>query len=261
MLVDELIELHARPRRVPPFTDRDSGLTAERGYEAAGTLHRHRLAAGWKPVGRKIGFTNRTIWPRYGVYEPIWGRVYDRTLVVARRNRARIDLGGLVQPRIEPEICFGMRAGPRSAEPADVLDAIEWLAHSIEIVQCFHPEWKLRLADATASNGLHGRLTVGDRMPIGKLASSQAALAGFSVELRKGDAPVDHGSGSNVLGSPLLALAHLVEALERSGAPPLTAGEIVSTGTLTDAHPVAPGECWNTRFDGLPLPGLTVDFA
>jgi 2-oxo-3-hexenedioate decarboxylase len=64
-----------------------------------------------------------------------------------------------------------------------------------------------------------------------------------------------------VLGSPLLALAHLVQVLEKSGAPPLAAGEIVSTGTLTDAHPVAPGERWNTRFNDLPLPGLTVEFA
>ena len=38
------------------------------------------------------------------------------------------------------------------------------------------------------------------------------------------------------------------------------AGEIVSTGTLTDAHPVAPGETWSTAFDGLPLPGLQIRF-
>ena len=41
---------------------------------------------------------------------------------------------------------------------------------------------------------------------------------------------------------------------------PLAAGEIVSTGTLTDAHPVSPGEAWSTEFDGLPLPGLKVRF-
>src|SRR5262249_49682805 len=99
MLADELIELHARPREVPPFTFRDPGLSADQGYAAALTLHRHRLGEGWKPLGRKIGFTNRTIWPRYGVYEPIWGTVYDHTVVASDGKRARIPLRGLVQPR------------------------------------------------------------------------------------------------------------------------------------------------------------------
>ena len=70
MLADELIDLHEKPRTAPPFTDRQPGLTAAQGYRAAAVLHGRRLAAGWQPVGRKIGFTNRTIWPRYGVYEP-----------------------------------------------------------------------------------------------------------------------------------------------------------------------------------------------
>jgi 2-oxo-3-hexenedioate decarboxylase len=43
-------------------------------------------------------------------------------------------------------------------------------------------------------------------------------------------------------------------------APPLAAGEIVSTGTLTDAHPVAPGEIWRTEISGIPLRGLTLSF-
>lgn len=261
MLADELIALHARPREVPAFTELDPSLTSGQGYEAAQALHRHRLAAGWKPAGRKIGFTNRTIWPRYGVYEPIWGMVYDRTLILSQDNRACIALAGLVQPRIEPEICFGMKSRPRSAEPAALLEAIDWIAHSIEIVQCFHPGWKIRLADSTANNGLHGRLTIGDRLPIRKLPAAQAVLANFSIELRKGHMQVDRGTGANVLGSPVLALAHLVQVLERSGAPALDAGEIVSTGTLTDAHPVVPGEVWSTRIDGLPLPGLSVEFA
>src|ERR1700741_809143 len=133
MLARELISLHESPREVAPFSDRYPGLTAEGGYEAARALHEHRLAAGWRPVGRKIGFTNRTIWPRYGVYEPIWGTVYDRTLIRAAEQRARVPLAGLVNARIEPEICFGLRRAPRE-QP--LVECIEWMAHSVEIVQC-----------------------------------------------------------------------------------------------------------------------------
>src|SRR5882672_11844275 len=139
MLAEELIELHRAPREIVPFSERYPGLTPQDGYAAARGLHAERLARGWRPLGRKIGFTNRTIWPRYGVDQPIWGRVYDRTVQLAESNTATVPLTGLVQPRIEPEILFKLRAAPRSADLRELAEAIEWVAHSIEIVQCHHP--------------------------------------------------------------------------------------------------------------------------
>src|SRR5689334_5181249 len=98
MLADDVVDAQESARTVPPFTERYPALTPTEGYAAARALHERRLAQGWKPIGRKIGFTNRTIWPRYGVYEPIWGTVYDRTL---ETHPAAFSLRGLVQPRIE----------------------------------------------------------------------------------------------------------------------------------------------------------------
>src|SRR5258708_26601461 len=114
MLARELISLHERPREVAPFSERYAGLTAEDGYKAARVLHEHRVAQGWRPVGRKIGFTNRTIWQRYGVYEPIWGTAYDRTLIHASENRARVSLPGLANPRIQPGTRFPPRPAPHA---------------------------------------------------------------------------------------------------------------------------------------------------
>jgi 2-oxo-3-hexenedioate decarboxylase len=42
--------------------------------------------------------------------------------------------------------------------------------------------------------------------------------------------------------------------------PPLAAGELVTTGTVTRALQIAPGERWTTRLTGLPLAGLDVTF-
>jgi len=261
MLADELIALYDTGREAPPFTQAHPGLTPAAGYEAAAALHRHRLAQGWKPVGRKIGFTNRTIWPRYGVYEPIWGTVYDRTAGFAHDGRGTIRLDGLLNPRIEPEICFRLKSAPRASDPQTLLDAIDWVAHSIEIVQSRFPDWKFKLADCTAANGLHGRLLIGMPCPAREVPQLAAGLPGLSVELLKEGVVVDRGVGANVLDSPLLALGHLVEALARQpGAAPLVAGEIISTGTITDAHPVRAGENWSTRLSGLPIPGLAVRF-
>jgi 2-keto-4-pentenoate hydratase len=261
MLGEELIDLHARSRTVPPFTERYPGLTPEAGYAAARALHEHRLATGWKPVGRKIGFTNRTLWPRYGVYEPMWGTVYDRTLIHADNDHASVSLAGLALPRIEPEICFKLKTVPRSGDTAELLACIDWMAHSVEIVQCHHPAWKVTIADCTADNGLHGRLVVGTPVPVEEVAGLAEKLPLVEARLFKGDQLVDCGVGANVLGSPLLALAHLIELLKRQPeAAPLRAGEIITTGVLTDAHPVAAGETWHTELASLPLPGLKISF-
>src|SRR5436190_5019689 len=255
MLARELISLHESPHEVPPFSERYPGLTAEAGYHAAHALHEHRIALGWRPVGRKIGFTNRNIWPRYGVYEPIWGTVYDRTLLRAVDNFARVPLAGLVNPRIEPEICFCLRASP---ERHALIDCIEWMAHSIEIVQCNHPAWKLTLADATANNGLHGRLIVGTPAPLP--ADARSVLARVEVELLREGELIDKGMGANVLGSPIAALEHLIGVLAKRDASPLAPGEIITTGVMTDAHPVVAGERWSTQLTGAALAGLTLEF-
>jgi 2-oxo-3-hexenedioate decarboxylase len=98
-------------------------------------------------------------------------------------------------------------------------------------------------------------------MPIDRLPDLEARLPAMEMILRKGDAIIDRGLGELVLGSPLAALGHLVRLLAtQPETPPLAAGEIISTGTLTDAHPVAPGEAWSTEIRGLPLSGMRLAF-
>jgi 2-keto-4-pentenoate hydratase len=261
MLVDELITANDGARLVRPFSQQYPGLTAKAGYAAAGALHEHRLRMGWQPSGRKIGFTNRTLWDRYGVHEPMWGTVYDRTLIQAEKDYASVRLEGLVQPRIEPEIAFKLKAVPRSSAPEELLSCIAWMAHAVEIVQCHFPNWKFTIADCCADNGLHGRLIVGTPVPLKDVADLVEKLPKVEARLFKGDQMVDKGVGANVLGSPLLSLGHFVDLLKtQPEAPPLRAGEIVTTGVLTDAHPVAPGESWHTEIMGLALEGLRISF-
>ena len=190
-------------------------------------------------MGRKIGFTNRTLWQRYGVHEPMWGMVYDRTLIHAHDNAATVALDGLVQPRIEPEIC--VQAEASAARRTTSLDCIEWMAHAVEIVQCHHPDWKVTIADCTADNGLHGRLIVGTPVPLRTPTSCRLVEARPSA---RAISLVDKGVGANVLGSPLLSLALSRRDCCRSSRTRRRSRRARSsrTGMLTDAHPVAPGE-------------------
>jgi len=220
-----------------------------------------RRARGWRPLGRKIGFTNRTIWPRYGVYRPMWAHVWAETVVEAVEGAATLALAPAALPRIEPEVVFGLRGPVRVADARGVLDAVEWIAPGFEIVQSHFPEWRFTSADCTAAFGLHRALVVGTRTMLDDASRDAFAslLPAFELTLRRGGATIDRGIGSNVLDSPALALAHLARVLaDQPAMPPLVAGELVTTGTITDAWPVAPGEAWSSDYGSLGLPGLTL---
>lgn len=229
-------------------------------YSVAGALRRARERRGERHVGRKIGFSNRTIWPIYGIDAPIWGDMYEGTVRELVPGEA-VPLGRLPEPRIEPEIVFGLRVPPRPGmSDAEVLACCEWLAHGAEIVQSPYPGWKFATPDTIAAGGLHGMLLLGPRRPAGR--DWLAPLGDFRCRLSCDGAVQAEGSGANVLDGPLRALRHLAEVLAADpNSPGLAPGEIVTTGTLTDALPVVPGQRWTTALDGLDLPGLDIRFA
>jgi 2-oxo-3-hexenedioate decarboxylase len=243
-------------------------------YAISREVLRRREASGWRMVGRKIGFTNREIWDQYGVYEPILGYMYDRTVswieettwdVDGWGDQARLSLERLSLPLIEPEIVFHFReAPPETDDPLALLGAIDWVGHGFEIVQCHFPDWKFGVADTVADGGLHGRYVVGGGISVtGRDPRRLAeALESFRIRLYRNGALVREGGGDLVLGSPLKALAHAIRLLASlPDHPPIEAGEYVTTGTLTDAMPVTAGETWSTRLYGLPINGVALRFS
>lgn len=256
----ELLEILDTGRSIPTFTGRDPSFDVARAYEATRRVHAHRLARGEKPVGRKIGFTNRNIWDEFGVREPIWGYVYDTTLTYAKSDRATVEVSNLAEPRIEPEIVLQFRSAPPLTRDEDaILDSIGWIAHGFEIVRCPFPGWKFKVPDTISANGLHGLLVVGDTVAAPEIPDCARRLREFRIALRRGGEPVAEGGGANVLDSPLLALAHLVHVLAGLPQfPPIGAGEVVTTGTLTPALHINTDQTWSTILSGIGLPGLTL---
>lgn len=249
--------------QIEPLTIRHADFGLRAAYEVARRVSELRCAEGFTPVGRKIGFTNSRIWQSYGVREPIWGYMYDRTVVLLDGEVSSCSLSGFAEPRIEPEIVFRLRSVPEvGADAAVLIGAIEWVAHGFEIVQSHFPGWRFGAADTIADGGLHARLFVGPRQPAERFGAALAAsLEAFTLSLSRGDDLVEVGRGSSVLGSPIAALAHLISVLSaQAGSEPLRPGEIVTTGTITDAYPVRPGERWSSRLEGIPLPGLELTF-
>ncbi len=231
-------------------------------YRAALAVRALRIARGETPRGYKIGFTNRSIWPRYNVYAPIWGSVWNTT-VTDCDGHGTLSLARLCQPRIEPEAVFGFRSTPRRGAGLDELfAALAWVAPGFELVQSHLPDWKFVAPQTVADAGLHARLLVGRRVPIEDLAQDAAGLhrllAGAHVRLHRDGKLIEEGVGANVLDSPLQALLHFLGELRACpGATDIAAGDLVSTGTWTDALPVRPGQTWTARFDAA-LPDLEI---
>ncbi|MCR6735223.1 MAG: hydratase [Afipia sp.] len=213
-------------------------------------------------LGRKIGFTNRTIWKQYGVYGPIWGYVYDTTVRDLGDISEPVSLAALAEPRIEPEIVFGLSVAPEAGmDERALLSCIGWVAHGYEIVQSIFPDWKFTPSDTVAAFGLHGALLIGERHQVGDdPAKWLNALSDFEITLRSGDV-IERGHARDVLDGPLSALKHLVNLLAQDeDNPPIAAGEIITTGTLTKAMPVRSGERWTTELTGIPLGGIDILF-
>lgn len=262
----ELLTALDHGKTIPSVAQRHPGFDWDDGYAIAAEIVRLRRARGEKPVGRKIGFTNRNIWPEYGATSPIWAHVYDETLIFAEDNVATVSLKGSARPKLEPEIAFKLRA-PLPAgcrDPMLILDSIEWLAPSFEIVDCHFTDWKFLPADAAADFSLHWKLIVGTphRPRPNEISLINNVLRECRVTLSKNGGVMDRGVGANALDHPALALAFLADIVARQPQfAPLAAGEIVTTGTLTAALPIKPGETWSSRYEGLRgVSGLTLKF-
>ncbi len=235
-------------------------------YQTALQVRALRSTRGERAMGYKVGFTNRSIWPRYNVFAPIWGTVWNTTLSFAANGHGTVALANTCQPRIEPELVFGFKSTPPAGcSPQQLFDSLDWLAPGFEIVQCHLPDWKFQAAQTVADSGLHARLLVGPRVGVATVAADAPALhsllAGTRAQLARDETRVDEGPGANVLESPLQALLHFVAALRACpGAPDIVGGDVVTTGTWTDAWPVQPGQQWQLNFSAV-LPSLSVQFA
>lgn len=254
-----------RVEPIAPPSASDPGFDLRQGYAVLARVLAERQRRGERLVGRKIGFTNRNIWPQYGVDSPIWAPVYDTTLVAQRPGLVEFSLTRTRSPRLEPELAFGLRGGVASGlrEPERILEAVEWVAPAFEVVDCLYPDWKFRVQDTVAQQGLHAALILGPQVALrpDRIADWAARLQECRASLARNGEIVERGTGSNALEHPALALAFLADVL--AGQPefaPLAAGEVVTTGTLTAALPIAPGETWRFELQGIELAPLTVRF-
>jgi 2-keto-4-pentenoate hydratase len=262
-LARELLYAYETGQMVPAPPSARPGFDLDAAYAVEATLKQWREAAGHRAVGRKVGYANKAMWRALKLETLLWAHMYDDTVHYSDSNSAALALAHSRSLKIEPEIVFGLKQ-PVTGEASDAASALasaDWLAIGFEIIDCPFPEGKFQPSDFLASFGLHAALVVGERVQVRPelIASLVNQLPQFKVRVSKHGEFVEEGSGRNSLKSPALCLAGLGAAIARRFPnEPLSAGEIVSSGTLTAGHPAGKGDVWMVEVEGLSLPPLTL---
>lgn len=264
-LAKELIHALEEAMLIAPPSTRHKGFCLDDAYRVADTLFKWRCQNGEKSVGRKVGFTNQSIWEEHGLNTPIWAHIYESTVQYAQDNTVDVSLEGTVLPRIEPEIVFKLKNTPvpHDPNPCEILKHIEWLALGFEIVDAHYYNWEFSPADAVADFGVHNALVIGSPVNIEEKDIHILAdqLESFQVTFKKDNIIETNGVGKDVLGNPASVLAHLQGLLSNQPtAIPLSPGEVITTGTITPALPISMGECWRADITGIHLPALEIQF-
>jgi 2-keto-4-pentenoate hydratase len=264
-LADELEKAYATKTILPvPLSSREAGFDLATAYAIGAELTRRRRVSGYKTVGRKVGFANKAMWRALKLDTLVWAYMYDHTVVYAGDSKpASLSLGAMVAPKIEPEIVLKLRAPIDTGNPdaAAVLASVEWLALGFEIVDSVFADWKFQPADFVAAYGLHAALIVGEPRAVtpGDIPTLVEQLAQFKVRLSRDGEAVAEGSGRNSLRSPALCLGELAAAIaRRTPEEPLGGDELVSSGSLTEAPLIAPGQTWTATLEGIDLSELAL---
>ncbi|MBI3400801.1 MAG: fumarylacetoacetate hydrolase family protein [Acidobacteria bacterium] len=259
-LAAELLAAYADRRLVTPPSARDAAFDLAAAYAVEAEIAQVRRDSGHQTVGWKVGSANPDNWAALKLDTVTWAHLYDDTVRYADWNDATLSIASMLSPKIEPEIVFKLARPPASGDAVAVLKATEWIALGFEIIDCVFPGWKAQPADFVAARGVHAALVIGEPVYVepDEIAKRAGELADFSVRLLKNNELVAEGVGASVFKSPALCVGELAAAMKRRGGETLQAGDVITTGSLTTAMPIAPGDTWIASLSGIPPSALTL---
>jgi 2-keto-4-pentenoate hydratase len=123
-----------------------------------------RLAAGARPVGRKIGMTSLAVQQQLGYDRPNYGTLFaDREVP----DGESVPANRLLQPRAEAEVAFVLGRGldREDSTVTEARRAVEYTVCAIEIVDSRIQGWDIRATDSIADNASCGMYVLGIRSP------------------------------------------------------------------------------------------------
>jgi 2-oxo-hept-3-ene-1,7-dioate hydratase len=232
-------------------------MTLDDAYAVQAALIERKLGAGTRRIGWKIGLTSRAMQQALNITTPDSGVLLDNMLF---QDAAVVPKGSFIQPRVEAEIAFVMKAPlkGRHITREDVLAATDFVAPSLEIL-----DTRILRADPTTGKTRIIVDTVSDNAANAGIVLGRQRNAVDALDLRWIGAIVSRdgiveetGLGAGVLNDPvtgILWLIHRLAEYEMGTA----AGEILLSGSFIRPVEAPPGSHFDADFGGFGRVTLT----
>lgn len=224
------------------------GMTLDDAYAVQTALVARKQAQGARRIGWKIGLTSRAMQSALNIDTPDSGVLLDDMLFA---DGATIPPGRFIQPRIEAEIAFVMKAPLRGAHVtrANVLAATDYVAPSLEIL-----DTRILRADPATGRARIITDTVSDNAANAGIVLGRQRHVVDAFDLRwigaivSRDGVVEEtGLGAGVLNDPATGILWLVHRLAQYGQG-IAAGEILLSGSFIRPVEAPPGSRFTADF-------------
>jgi 2-oxo-hept-3-ene-1,7-dioate hydratase len=243
-----LDEAERTRNQIPLLTDTFPGIDMDDAYAIQAEWMRLKAAAGDKVAGWKIGLTSKAMQAALGIDIPDSGVLLQSMLF---ENGAVVPKGRFIQPRVEAEIAFVMKAPLSGAglSQEDIWAATDYVVPSLEIldtriVRKDAATGRARtVLDTISDNAANAGVVAGD--PIRNFRDLDLRWIGAIVS-RNGEVE-ETGLGAGVLNDPTLSVSWLVERLSKYG-DRVEAGQLVLSGSFIRPVEAPPGSTISADF-------------
>ena len=255
---EALLRAEADREQVGLLSLRHPGMTLDDAYAIQSAQMARKLAGGRRIIGWKIGLTSKVMQAALGIDTPDSGVLYDD---MDFAHGSTVPAGRFIQPRVEAEIAFMMKAPLEAgASRADVIAATDHVAPALEIldtrIRRRDPEMGQPrvIVDTVADNAANGGIVLGpDRHE-----PEAFDLRWVGAIVSKNREVVATGLGAGVLNDPVMGIVWLAARMGRYGQR-IEPGQVVLSGSF-----IAPIECppgTRIRADYGAFGRVAVDFA
>lgn len=215
----------------------------EEAYQVQARVMGKRESADNPLVGHKVGLTAEAVRAQLGVHQPDFGVLLADMRLAAGET---LDLGRLIQPKIEAEIAFILASDVNAVDRESILDAVECVVAALEIVDSRIVDWRIGFFDTVADNASSGLYVLGQD----RIDPRTLDLRGVQMTMTVDGEQVSVGRGADCLGDPVEALVWVARTAAEQGRP-LRAGEVVLSGALGPMVPLTAGTIVEAEITGV----------
>ena len=230
----------------------------DEAYAVQKALVALKIADGRRVVGWKIGLTSKAMQYALNIDIPDSGILFDDMHFA---DGSTVPKGWFIQPRIEAEIAFVMKAGlDGAATRAQVLAATDYVCPSLEILdtRILRSDPKTgqtrKIFDTISDNAANAGIVLGTQHHDPNAIDLRWTGA---ICARNGEVE-ETGLGAGVLNDPVMGIVWLSERLEAYGQS-IRAGDVVLSGSFIRAVEARPSDSFHADFG--PFGNVSIDFA